>query len=70
MPVHRFARTRAEHADDELAEGVSTREFLERVLHNARRDLWTAEEVEYADLRVDGVLERVRSELETFLRGW
>jgi hypothetical protein len=66
--VHRFARTRAEHADDELAEGVTAREFLERVLHHARRDLWTAEAVDYADSRVDGVLERVRSELERFLR--
>jgi pseudouridine synthase len=26
--VHRFARTRAEHADNELAEGVTAREFL------------------------------------------
>jgi hypothetical protein len=66
--VHRFARTRAEHADDELAEGVTARDFLERVLHHARRDLWTKEAVDFADSRVDGVMERVRSELERFLR--
>jgi hypothetical protein len=65
--VHRFARTRAEHADNELAEGVTAREFLERVLHHARRDLWTAEAVAYADSRVDGVLERVRVEVERFM---
>jgi hypothetical protein len=65
--VHRYARTRAEHADNELAEGVTTREFLERVLHHARRDLWTAEAVAYADSRVDGVLERVRVEVERFI---
>ena len=65
--VHRYARTRAEHADNELAEGVTTREFLERVLHHARRDLWTTEAVAYADSRVDGVLERVRGEVERFM---
>ena len=65
--VHRFARTRAEHADDELADGVTARLFLERVLHHSRRDLWTTEAVEWADGQVDAVLERVRGELEAFL---
>jgi hypothetical protein len=65
--VHRFARTRAERADAEIAEGVTTREFLESVLHRSRRDLWTENAVEWADERVDGVLALVRGELETFL---
>jgi hypothetical protein len=66
--VHRFARTRAEHAADELAEGITTQSFMERVLHHSRRDLWTTEAVEWADGQVESVLERVRGELEAFLR--
>jgi hypothetical protein len=66
--VHRFARTRSERADAEIAEGVTTREFLESVLHRSRRDLWTENAVEWADERVDGVLALVRGELEAFLR--
>jgi hypothetical protein len=66
--VHRFARTRAEHADDELADGVTARLFLERVLHHSRQDLWTTEAVEWADGQVDAVLERVHTELKAFLR--
>ena len=67
--VHRFARTRSERADAEVAEGVTTREFLESVLHRSRRDLWREDAVEWADGRVDGVLGLVRGELERFLRG-
>jgi hypothetical protein len=65
--VHRFARTRSERADAEVAEGVTTREFLESVLHHSRRDLWTEDAVEWAEGRVDGVLALVRGELESFL---
>jgi hypothetical protein len=67
--VHRFARTRSERADTEVAEGVTNREFLESVLHRSRRDLWTEDAVEWADGRVDGVLALVKGELESFLRG-
>jgi hypothetical protein len=66
--VHRFARMRAEHATDELADGVTARDFWERVLHHSRRDLWTAEAVEWADAHVDAVLQRVRTELESYMR--
>jgi hypothetical protein len=67
--VHRFARTRGERASDELADGVTARDFLERVVHHSRRDLWTPEAVEWADSRVDDVLERVHAELRAFLGG-
>lgn len=66
--VHRFARTRSERADTEVADGVTTREFLESVLHHSRRDMWTEAAIEWADGRVDGVLALVRGELEAFLR--
>jgi hypothetical protein len=66
--VHRFARTRSERADAEVAEGVTTREFLESVLHHSRRDLWTEDAVKWAEGRVDGVIALVRGELENFLR--
>jgi hypothetical protein len=67
--VHQFARTRSERADAEVADGVTTREFLESVLHHSRRDLWTENAIEWADGRVDGVLERVHAELRAFLGG-
>jgi hypothetical protein len=65
--VHQFAKTRSEHASDELAEGVSTRKFLETVAHHARRDLWSPEAIEWADERADAVVQRVRGELQRFL---
>jgi hypothetical protein len=65
--VHRFAKTRSEHASDELAEGVSTRKFLENVAHHARRDLWTSVAIEWADERADAVVQRVGGELQRFL---
>ena len=65
--VHHFARTRSEHAADELAEGVSTRKFMETVAHHARRDLWTVEAIEWADERVETVVARVQAELQRFL---
>jgi hypothetical protein len=65
--VHRFARTRSEHAADELADGITARAFLERVLHHSRRDLWTTDAVEWAVSQVDVVLARVRGELRAFL---
>ena len=67
--VHQFARTRSERADAKVAEGITTREFLESVLHRSRRDLWTEHAVEWAEGRVDGVIALVRGELESFLRG-
>jgi hypothetical protein len=65
--VHRFAKTRSEHAADELAEGVSARKFLETVAHHARRDLWTPEAIAWADERADAVVQQVRRELQRFL---
>jgi hypothetical protein len=65
--VHCFARTRGKRASDELADGVTARDFLERVVHHSRRDLWTPEAVEWADSRVDAVLERLHAELRAFL---
>jgi hypothetical protein len=66
--VHQFARTRSERANAEVADGVTTREFLESVLHHSRRDLWTADAVGWAEGRVDGVIALVHGELEQFLR--
>ena len=65
--VHRFAKTRSERASQELAEGVSTRRFLQTVAHHARRDLWSSEAIEWADSRADAVVQRVRAELLRFL---
>jgi hypothetical protein len=66
--VHQFARTRSERANAEVADGVTTREFLEAVLHRSRRDMWTEDAVEWAEGRVDGVITLVRGELERFMR--
>jgi hypothetical protein len=66
--VHRFARTRTEHAADELTDSVTARDFLERVLHHSRRDLWTAEAVAWADAQVEAVLQRTSGALESYLR--
>jgi hypothetical protein len=37
------------------------------VSHHARRDLWTASAVQFAEEQVDGVLETLESELAGFL---
>ena len=67
LVVHEFARTRGQRAQAEVADGVTTREFLEKVLHHSRRDLWTTQAVHWAEERVDAVLAEVKKELEAFL---
>jgi hypothetical protein len=67
LVVHEFARTRGQRAQAEVADGVTTREFLEKVLHHSRRDLWTTQAVHWAKERVDAVLAEVKKELEAFL---
>jgi hypothetical protein len=56
----RFARTRAERARAQVAEGVELREFLEEVAHHARRDLWTRDAVDFAEEHVEAVLAMLR----------
>jgi hypothetical protein len=69
LVVHDFARTRGQRARAEVADGVSTQAFLEKVLHHSRRDLWTTRAVERAEERVDDVLAEVKKEFESFLSG-
>ena len=63
----RFARTRAERARAQVAEGVELGAFLAEVAHHARRDLWTMEAVDYAEEHVEAVLATLRSELHAFV---
>ena len=63
----RFARTRAERARAQVAEGVTLAAFLEVVAHHARRDLWTQEATVWAEGHVDEVLETLQAELARFL---
>jgi hypothetical protein len=63
----RFARTRAERARAQVAEGVELGAFLEEVAHHARRDLWTREAVEWAEGHVETVLATLWSELAAFV---
>ena len=67
LVVHEFARTRGQRAQAEVADGVTTKEFLEKVLHHSRRDLWTTQAIEWAEERVDDVLAEVEKELKAFL---
>jgi hypothetical protein len=69
LVVHEFARTRGQRAQAEVADGVTTQAFLEKVLHHSRRDLWTTQAVEWAEERVDDVLAGVKKEFEAFLSG-
>lgn len=69
LVVHEFARTRGQRAQAEVADGVTTQAFLEKVLHHSRRDLWTTQAVEWAEERVDDVLAEVKKEFEAFLSG-
>ena len=67
LVVHEFARTRGQRAQAQVADGVTTQEFLEKVLHHSRRDLWTIQAVEFAEGQVDGVLAKIEEELKSFL---
>jgi hypothetical protein len=69
----RFARTRAEraravlHAARRPAEGVELGDFLAKVAHHARRDLWTQQAVDWAEEHIEAVLATLRSELHAFV---
>ena len=67
LVVHEFARTRGQRAQAQVADGVTTQQFLERVLHHSHRDLWTTQAVEWAGEQVDGVLAKIGEELKSFL---
>jgi hypothetical protein len=63
----RFARTRAERARAQVAEGVTLATFLKEVAHHARRDLWSQQAVDWAEVHVDEVLKRLKEELAAFV---
>ena len=65
--VHAFARTRAQRAAAEVAEGVTTRAFLENVLHHSRRDLWSEDAVDWAAERAPEVVRSLEEQFGEFL---
>ena len=65
--ARRFLRTRGALARAEVAEGVALGDFLAEVAHHARRDLWTAAAVEWAETNVGAVLHALEEELARFL---
>jgi hypothetical protein len=62
-----FGHIRKTRSTARVAPGVTTESFLENVLHHSRRDLWSAEAVQYASSRVDSVLFTIKSKLFEFL---
>jgi hypothetical protein len=62
-----FGHIRETRSTARVAADVTVENFLEHVLHHSRRDLWSAEAVQFASTRVEHVLDTVKSKLLEFL---